>query len=411
MEKPLKRFFSSELFRKNLPFIFLLLLTILLMMFLRYNKRNISKIIEEGKRNLLTLYTSGLRPLISQTEVSEEDLFNFAFYQSLPLDKQKNKVLILSHEQGRQVYEIKTTDYNRNTKNYEAFVKVLGMDNRRKLLADSVLGSYKKDIYACVLSNDKDAYAINPRIVKVQQAMLADLMTLAYKVNSKKAEKFFISPDQLKNTEFASLIKSAKQPATNEYFLITPDTVAKTDLFWDQKKFNNELKAYELGKLAASDIARDQSFNWKFESHTNNEMKSNENNIDFKIDPKIAKVTIPMNHINRLINDSLRNVLEEVQRKIREAAVNMPRLKKRIPGTPQDMIPPVAEFGLKISEQTLKAVGDMNIPKIIEEAMKASGEYESMMKDSVKMKKWKAKMREANKRLRKLGMDSLNIAE
>lgn len=411
MEKPLKRFFSSELLRKNLPFIFLLLLTILLMLFLRFNKKNITKMIEEGKRNLLTLYTSGLRPLISQTEVSEEDLFNFALYQSLPLDKQKNKVLLLSHDQGRQVYEIKTTDYNRNTKNYEAFAKVLGLDSKSKLLADSVLDSYKKDIYACVLSNDKDAYAINPRIVKVQQAMLADLMTLAYKINSRKAEKIFISPNQVRNAEFSSLIKAAKQPSSNEYFLITPDTVAKTDLFWDQKKFDNELKAYELGKLAASDIARDQSFDWKFDSHSQDSKKAPENKIDFKIDPKIAKVTIPVNHINKYINDSLRVVLEEVQRKIRIAAINIPKLKGRIPETSQNMVPPIADFGLKISEQALKAVSDMNIPKLIEDALRSSGEYETMMKDSVKMKKWKAKMREANKRLRKLGMDSLNITE
>lgn len=367
--------------------------------------------IEEGKRNLLTLYTSGLRPLISQTEVSEEDLFNFALYQSLPLDKQKNKVLLLSHDQGRQVYEIKTTDYNRNTKNYEAFAKVLGLDSKSKLLADSVLDSYKKDIYACVLSNDKDAYAINPRIVKVQQAMLADLMTLAYKINSRKAEKIFISPNQVRNAEFSSLIKAAKQPSSNEYFLITPDTVAKTDLFWDQKKFDNELKAYELGKLAASDIARDQSFDWKFDSHSQDSKKAPENKIDFKIDPKIAKVTIPVNHINKYINDSLRVVLEEVQRKIRIAAINIPKLKGRIPETSQNMVPPIADFGLKISEQALKAVSDMNIPKLIEDALRSSGEYETMMKDSVKMKKWKAKMREANKRLRKLGMDSLNITE
>jgi hypothetical protein len=412
-QQPLKRFFSSELVRKNLPFILLLILTIVLMLLFRYNKKGISTMIEEGKRNLLSLYTSSLRPLISQTEISEEDLFNFALYQTLPLDKQKNKVLLLSRAGGNQVYEIKSTTYNLDTKNYDSFVKLIGMNLTQKSSADSILNSYKKDIYSCVLANDKDAYAINPKIVKVQQAMLADLVSLSYKVDSKKAEKIFISTSRMNHGELASVINSAKQPASAEYFLITPDTVAKTDLYWDQHKFNNQLKDYEQGKLAASDFSRDQGFKWEIESGTSGDKAKNVSHlpINFKIDHNLSKISIPLDQISRLVTDSLHFAMEEMQKKLRSISIRFPRSKGR-PGASVNMVPPIPGMDAvinsgKITEQALKMVGDLNIPKIIEEAMKNSGEYETIMQDSAKMKKIKDKFRQANKKLYKLGMDTL----
>jgi hypothetical protein len=379
------------------------------MLLFRHNKKSISTMIEEGKRNFLSLYASSLRPLISQTEISEEDLFNFALYQSLPLDRQKNKVLVLSRNEGNQIYEIKSIKYNQDTKNYDAFAKVLGMSKSDRSKADSVLNTYKKDIYACVLANDKDAYAINPKIVKIQQAMLADLVSLAYKIDTKKAEKIFVTPSHMNEVELASVIKSAKIPASPEYLIVTPDTVAKTDLYWDEHKFNNQFKEYELGKLAASDVARDQAFKWEIEKRPVPGRTPNvpPPPIDFKIDHNLSKISIPLDKISKLVNDSLHFAMQEVQKKMREISFRFPKSKGHSSGSSVNMVPPIPEIGIKIGEQALRMVGDLNIPQIIEEAMKNSGEYEKLMKDSTKMKKMREKFRDANRKLHKLGMDSL----
>ena len=56
-------------FKKFLPYIVLFLLTIALMFFFKYNKRDISRIIEAGKNNLLAL-AKNLKPLLFETEIN-----------------------------------------------------------------------------------------------------------------------------------------------------------------------------------------------------------------------------------------------------------------------------------------------------------------------------------------------------
>ena len=56
METPsAKKLFNAENIKKYSPIILLLLLTVALMFFFRSNKKGISSMIEEGKKNLLSL--------------------------------------------------------------------------------------------------------------------------------------------------------------------------------------------------------------------------------------------------------------------------------------------------------------------------------------------------------------------
>ena len=104
-----KNIMNVDSIKKFLPYIFLLLLTLVLMFFFKHHKQEISRMLEEGKNNIVSFYTSNLKPLFTQTQISEEDLFNFALYKSLPLDKDKNKVLVLSNDNlGNREYVIKS---------------------------------------------------------------------------------------------------------------------------------------------------------------------------------------------------------------------------------------------------------------------------------------------------------------
>lgn len=368
--------------------------------------------IEEGKKNFLSLYASSLRPLIFNTDITEEDLFNFALYQSLPLDKQKNKVLMISTNGNDQVYEIKNAVYNQNTKNYESFIKLLDINTANKLIVDSILNSYKKDIYSYVLSSDKDTYAINPKIVKLQQAMLADLVSVSYKINPKKAEKLFAYSKPI-NNKLTSLIHESKTSRPPEYLLITPDTVAKTDLYWDEHKFDKQLKAYELGRFAASDFSRDRAFKWRADSLPMNKGNwSSRSPFDFKFDPKQSKITVSMNDIPKVINDSLIMAMKEMQKRLRTISFRFPNSPRKHPSGFVNMIPPIpipemVNGSLKITQQALNMVGKVDLSKFIEGAMKDSSQHGKVNIDSNKVKRMKIKLKEANQKLHKLGIDTL----
>lgn len=420
METPsVKSLLTAENIKKYTPLILLFLLTILLMLFFKSNKKGISGMIEEGKKNLLSLYTGGLRPLISETEISQEDLFNFALYQSLPLDQEKNKVLLLSDMNGQMVWEIKPANFNKNTKNYEAFKNYFGLNSVEKRIADSVLNSYRKEIYSCVLVNEKNAYAVNPKISTVRKAMLADLVYLAQKVNKEKATEIFPSMNEFSSVELASLIKTGREIPSTQYLLMTPDTIAKTDFTWDEEKFDEQLKAFEEGKLAAEEFAKNQAFKWEGDvsppappvAHSTYGYK-----FDYKIDSNKYKISFDTNHLTKMINDSLRVNLDKVAKQLRSISIKMPSHKSNRSKSGElkivPPIPPVPETVYdvaKITEGALKMVGSMNLSKLVEEAIKNDTAYQSMMKDSVKSKKFREKMREVNQKLRKLNLDSLSI--
>lgn len=329
---------TFSLVRKYLPYVFLGLLTIALMFFFKYNKEVIGKFVEAGKNNLLSLYANNLKPLLVSTPITEEDVFNFALYQSLPLDKNKNKILVInSDESNNQVYEIRTASFNGSTNNYETFVKYLGLNKEQKEAADSILNSYKKEIYASVFVSDKNTFAVNPKISELQQAVLADLVSFSQKINPKKTQEIFQkSFTRNDDTKIASLISSAKQNAPNEFLLFTPDTVAATYAEWNQEKFYNQLAEMEKSKESA--LKKAQEFDFKLSTKPPVPPAVSETNKDFPMDFKFTvdsnmyKVVVPLDskHLSHVIEDSLRVKLNEVAAKLKKMSIQLNKQKGKL---------------------------------------------------------------------------------
>ncbi|MEK6552273.1 MAG: hypothetical protein AABZ54_02340, partial [Bacteroidota bacterium] len=322
-----KKITSFDNFKKFVPYIILFLLTIALMFFFKYNKRDIGRIIEAGKNNLLAL-AKNLKPLLFETEINNEDVFNFALYQSIPLDKGKNKVLLISKDEpGNNIYEIKPASHNRQTKNYDTFVKLLGLNEKQKAEADSILNSYKKEIYSSVLVNDKNTIAVNPRLPALQQAVLADLISFAQKVDETKSKELFPNAYKFYNNEkISNMIVSAKQIPNNEYILITPDTVARTYFNWDQEKFNKHLADFEKSKTVGHPPMPKYDFNFDVipEKVKNKHSVAAESDYSFKLDSNLFKVVIPaetINGLSDLISDSIRVKLNEAARQLKNISL------------------------------------------------------------------------------------------
>jgi hypothetical protein len=401
--------------KKYFPFVILILFSIALMFFFKHQKLEISKSIANVKNNLISFYAENLKPLLSQTNISEEDIFNFALYNSLPLDKEKNKVLVISEDQpGHNTFIIKPADFNSATKNYETFVNYMGMNRSQKAKADSILNSYKKEIYSSVLVNEKNTYAVNPKIAEIQQAVLADLISFAQKINQSKSNELFAERFDLSDkTKFADLITSAKSIPQNEYYLITPDTVARTFFKWDQEKFNQHLSDIEKSKYPIPPPIPNLDIQYEG-SHPKSKERNYAGNEDFSfnIDSNSFKVTVPMESMNftRAIRDSIRIKLNEAAKKMKAISIHFGESKQDrhrshdagTPNPPEIIINPYEivnstmemlsktqdweKFGAKMDSLSRKFNPDMNDSlkkKIKEEILKAT---KGMKKSNYKIK-------------------------
>lgn len=317
--------------KKYLPIAPLIILTILLMLVFRYNKGSINKLVEKGKQNLISFYTQNLEPIFAQSEISNEDVFNFALYKTLPIDKQNNKVLLLSDtKNSKQIFEIKHVPFNRDTKNYENFVEYLGMNKEEKEITDSILNSYKKEISYSILVNDKNTVAINPKLAEIQKAILADLLNYSLKVNPKRIEILFKHIELLSKKDLSKFIASTKKIPNNEYIFITPDTIFKKSITLDTNKLKLELK----GNLKQPSIQKLKNINIEivFDKDIKQVKEPKYYNFLEKPDSNTIKVEIPINQFSYLpkLDDSIIIKLQNLEGLLKRLSVNSERARSSI---------------------------------------------------------------------------------
>lgn len=319
MEESNNKYSFSTLYKKYLPIISIILLTFLLMVIFKNNKRNINRLIEQSKNNLVSFYSQNLKPLFASTEITNEDVFNFALYQTLPIDKDNKKLLLVSNEDNnKQVFEVKAASYVPYTNNYERFIDYLGLKPDQKYSADSILGAYKKEIYLSVLKSDKNAIAINPQLGDLQKAVLADLIAFSEKVNPPKTYQLFPLNDKSINVEKLTSFANLNKENTNKDFIfITPDTVFQTVCEIDTKAFD-KLSNIDLNRhLEVSDLKNNIRINVgpgkRMDPKQKNKLRT-ESNIMHQFDSNIVKVIVPIPRIPEInhaqINDSIKVKLE-----------------------------------------------------------------------------------------------------
>ena len=82
---------------KWIPAAALLFLTIGLMILLKFNPNFINHLVEEQKSNIAGFYKQNLKPLLYAANLTNEDIFNFAVHQQLPLDSTNQQMLKLGY--------------------------------------------------------------------------------------------------------------------------------------------------------------------------------------------------------------------------------------------------------------------------------------------------------------------------
>src|SRR3989339_168316 len=184
---------SSEYkIKKWIPVLGISLTTIVLMLFLRSNPKFFDTIIEEQKTKLAGLYTENLKPLFITAGLTNEDIFDFALYRKLPLDKERGQYLMIgSNEDGSNYFEIKTASIVKKGNDFEKFIAALDLNEKQKLQIDSILESYANDMQGQILVNENNTVAISPKLWNYNKAIFDDemrRMQVEMKKNLKEAE-------------------------------------------------------------------------------------------------------------------------------------------------------------------------------------------------------------------------------
>ncbi len=232
-------------FVKWLPVTGIAAVTVVLMILLKLNPHLIEDIVEEQKSNIAGFYTEKLKPLLFAAELTNEDIFNFAFYHELPLDESKTNVIHLGYDQaGKEFFEIRNASSVSIGKNYEVFTEALNFDDEQRKKIDSIMSYYADALQSQILVDDEQTIAISPVLWNYQKAIVADILTFAANSNPERFSK--LVPVILDPQNFAEVRNAFKEKHDmkhpNEYIILTPDSIFRDSFTFDMQKFKDEMK-------------------------------------------------------------------------------------------------------------------------------------------------------------------------
>ena len=308
--------------RKWYPAIGFTIITIALMVILKFNPTLIEDIVKQQKTNL-----SGL---------TNEDIFNFAFSKQLPLDRSNNKYLILgSKGNGDDYFEIKNASIIPDVNSFDKFVTALKLNSEQKHQMDSILDSYADDLQSQVLVNDKNTVAINPNLWNYHKAIFADIMAFAKDANRSEFNKIVPTGYTFYNKpEVDNFVRKIKNRPDSQYIFITPDSVFSSTFNFNKDKFKAEMERFhkELKEnLKEFDKnAKEFRFNIKIDSSLAKLKHDTSFNKNFKIfiDSNMCRVelgNIHIPHIELPNFDSIAAQIDKATKNFRNFSFSIPQ--------------------------------------------------------------------------------------
>jgi hypothetical protein len=329
-----KRFSRSV---KFYPIAGFLALTVLLMIFLKFNPQIIDRLVEQQKTNLAGFYKQNLKPLLFAADLSNEDIFNFAFYHQLPLDKTNSQYLQLGYDTaGNGFFEIKTGNVASNQNNLDKFVKALNLNSQQKGVVDSLLQAYAEDLQTQVLVNDKNTVAINPNIWNYNKAILADIISFARNTNKKEFLK--ICPAGVNfsdNNSVANVVKQIKKTKDDQYIFFTPDTIFSEQYVFDKHKFKEDMKKMKDGMKSASQNWQKMAVNLHLDGNIDKLRRDPSwgKGISVQFNKNTCRVNLP-NLVPEIIMPDFDSITVQIERAaeiLESVTVNIPELSN-LPG-------------------------------------------------------------------------------
>jgi hypothetical protein len=326
-----------EKIRRWIPAISFTALAVVLMVFLRFNPGVINELVEQQKTNLAGFYKENLKPLFFASDLSNEDVFNFAFSKQLPLDKTNGQYLKLGYApNGKEFFEIKTSDTAPlPIDNLNRFISTLKLNNLQKKQVDSILSSYAEGLQTQVLVNDKNTIAINPNLWNYNKAIVADLMSFARNANETEFNKIVPAGYyKYDYPEVASVVKKIKESKDNNYIFFTPDTIFTEPYNFDMEKFRKEMEIAKKEMKKGLEEARKQMIDMKINFQLDSSFAKLKNdtswdkNFNVYFDSNLCRVQLP--HI--VIPNIPMPDMDVIAKQVEEAMKNVTPMIIDVPG-------------------------------------------------------------------------------
>ena len=327
--------------KKLSPIAGFLVLALMLMVFLKYNPQVIENLVEQQKSNLAGFYKQNLKPLLYAADLTNEDVFNFAFNHQLPLDKTNSQYLQLGYDTtGNGFFEIKTGNIASNVNNLDKFIRALNLNPDQKEKVDSILQNYAEDLQSQVLVNDKNTVAINPNIWNYNKAVLADIIAFANTANKKEFSK--ICPVGLTSYDKKSIVRAineVKKTRDNQYIFFTPDTIFSGDYNFDKGQFKEEMKKMKQEMKKASNEWKKYAINLQLDNSIT-KLKNDPSwgkNFRVQFDANTCRVNLPniVPEIELPDLDSISVQIERAAEIVNHITVNIPQMTINVPeGSP-----------------------------------------------------------------------------
>jgi len=320
--------------KRWMPAAALAIVTIILMVVLKFNPGLIDKMWEDQKVAIAGFYKENLQPVLLAANLTNEDVFNFAFNNELPLDNTRQQYLLLGYDDsGKEFFEIRSSDQKVKRESYNEFISAMNLDAEQKQTVDSIIGSYSKALEAQVLVNEKNTIAINPNLWNLRKAIFADLLVASEKLNKTKFDR--IVPAGITNADKVvvfNTLEKLKNTFGDQYIFVTPDSIFTEAYQFDTDLFEKEMRELEKQIKLNDEEVKQFTLNIRYDS-TFRYVDEARNIHSFRIvvDSNICRVDLPEHQVPEIPIPGMSTIdplIEEATNNIHFYAYKIPKIEK-----------------------------------------------------------------------------------
>jgi hypothetical protein len=320
--------------KRWMPAAALAIVTIVIMVVMKFNPGLIDKMWEDQKVAIAGFYKENLQPVLLAANLTNEDVFNFAFNNELPLDNTRKKYLLLGYDDsGKEFFEIRSSDHKVKRESYNEFISAMNLDDEQKQTVDSIIGSYSKALEGQVLVNNQNTIAINPNLWNFRKAIFADLLVAAEKLNKTKFDR--IVPAGISNAEkivVVNTVEKLKSAYGDQYIFVTPDSIFAESYQFDSKLYEKEMRELEKQIKINEEEVKQFTLNIRFDS-TFRYVDDARDVHSFRIvvDSNICRVDLPVPEVPEIPIPGMATIdplIEQATNNIHFYAYKIPKIEK-----------------------------------------------------------------------------------
>jgi len=325
---------ESMKIKRWMPATALALTTIVVMIVMKFNPGMLDQMWEDQKVALAGFYKENLQPVLTAANLTNEDVFNFAFNNELPLDETRKQYLHLGYDDaGKEFFEIRSSDKKVNRGSYKEFISEMNLDDQQKQTVDSIIGSYSKALEAQVLVNENSTIAINPNLWNLRKAIFADLLVASEKLNKTKFER--IVPTGFSNDEkiiVMNTLEKLKNSSGDKYIFVTPDSIFEDSYNFNPVLVEKKIKWTEKQIEATEEKFKEFTLKIKYDSTFKHSVaKANSHSFSVVVDSNVCRVDFqlpPLPESSFSDIGMVDQIIEEATNNIHFYAYKIPKIEK-----------------------------------------------------------------------------------